>query len=95
MSTYYKDGEFFPIPDAYCYVLSTDMFMSRWGPAENMANVCVIPCPDDQTAHRVIQYVKSRSEQQYVRVVYNKPKTQPLVLYSLMTAWIETSKCAS
>jgi hypothetical protein len=90
-SLYYKNGEFLEIPAAPYYVTSQDTFMSGWGPCEGKKNICIVPCPDSQTANRVASYVRSRSDQVSVRVVGSKPRNRPGVMYSLLPAWIETS----
>ena len=85
---YYKDGEFFAIPNAPYYVTSHDTFMSNWGPAKGKKNICVVPCPDLSTANKVYDYVRTREEQRkifiHLGVLTNKPNT----IYSLVPEWI-------
>jgi len=73
------------IPDAPCYVLANDAFMSGWGRAEGMTNTVVLPCADYAEALRVAEYAESRSEMQRVRIVIHKPRLRRGVLYSLLT----------
>lgn len=72
------------IPKADYYVLSNDTFMSGWGPAKNKTNTLVIPCRDYEEAQAVERYARSRTDQTRVRIVGNKPKLRPGVLYSVV-----------
>lgn len=80
------------IPDAPFYVLSNDKFMSGWGEAKGMINTCIVPCKDEDELKRVMGYVESRNDQNRIRYCTNKPQIRRHTLYSLLTAWIETSK---
>jgi len=40
----------------------------------------------------VMQYVQTRPEQKYVRIVNNCPRTRADALYSLVTDWLELSQ---
>lgn len=74
------------IPDAYAYVCSNDTFMSGWGHAKNMINVCVVPCADHEEVKRVLEYVERRTDQKYIRVCYAKPRPRGRKL-SLLLQW--------
>ena len=86
MSKYWssKDDRFHEIPDSKLYVLSNDKFMSGWGKAKNMINTCVIPCDTIEEANKVADYINSRSDQNRIRIVADKPRTKKDVLYSLL-----------
>lgn len=94
MSKYYdsKTETFKSIPDAPCYVLSNDTFMSDWGPAKGKINTCIVPCNDMSIAMAVETYIETRSDQNRIRIVENKPKTKAHVLYSLVPDWILRAK---
>lgn len=82
-------NEFLPIPKAKCYVLSNDSFMSGWGYAKNKINTVVVPCESLEQAKKVEKYVESRSDQKYIRITTNKPRTKQHVLYSLELEWLK------
>ena len=73
------------IPDALFYVLANDSFMSGWGPASGKTNTVVLPCDSRLDAEVVMQNAEDRSEMHHVRIVDNKPRLRPGVLYSLLT----------
>jgi hypothetical protein len=79
------------IPRAPFYVTSTDSFMSGWGPAKGKDNICLVPCPDRDTAERVLRYVKSRSDQKDARITKMRPYGG-CVIVSNLTEWIKTAK---
>lgn len=89
-----REDKFKPIPDATCYVLSNDKFMSnrRYTPAEGKTNTCVVPCSSLEMANAVKAYVETRSEQKYIRIVSNKPRSKPHVIYSLVLGWIDRAR---
>jgi hypothetical protein len=91
MTKYFDSGEekYKPLPKAPYYVLSNDVFMSNWEYAKNTLNVCVVPCKDYETAKRVANYAKSRSDQKYVRIVIHPPRKRDGVIYSLVMGWIK------
>ena len=72
------------IPDAPFYVLSNDAFMSGWGPAEGKTNTIILPCESYEEAETVEATAKDRGDQKNVRIVANKPRLRPGVLYSLL-----------
>lgn len=86
------------IPDHPLYVLTNDTFMSGWGPCgdgliaaieKRPARVCktntiILPCKTWEEAEAVKKYAQSRSDQKRVRIVINKPRLRPNVVYSLM-----------
>ena len=74
------------IPDAPYYVLSHDTFMSQWGGAWDKANICVVPCNNQEEAHIVAVYVRSRSDQKNVKVVTGKPRERGRLLSNL-SSW--------
>lgn len=57
-----------PIPKAPWYVLSNDPFFSGWGHAIGKTNTCVVACRNKAEAKGVFQYVKSRGDQEYIRI---------------------------
>lgn len=73
------------IPDAPCYVLANDSFMSGWGHARGKINTVILPCKTRQEAQSVEDYANCRSEMKRVRVVCNKPRLRKGHLYSLLT----------
>lgn len=89
---YYKDGEYFDIPNAPYYVTSHDTFMSGWGPCEGKKNVCVVPCPDINTTNKVYDYVCTRSEQRKVFIHLGALLSEPNIIYSLVPEWIDRAK---
>lgn len=93
MAKYYDvmEESFLPIPEAPYYVVSEDTFMSGWGHAKDKRNIVVVPCDDYDTAERVFDYAKSRSDQKKVRINTTPPETKQNVIYSLVSDWIETS----
>ncbi len=74
------------IPDAPYYVISVDTFLSGWGKARGMVNVCVVPCATWREAEQVYRYVKGRSDQKSVRIVAHKPRPRGRKL-SLVMPW--------
>ena len=72
------------IPDAMRYVLCNDMFMSGWGKAEGRTNTIILPCKSYREAEIVAHNARSRTDQKRVRIVEQKPRLRPGVLYSLM-----------
>ena len=72
------------IPDAPCYVLANDSFMSGWGRAKDMTNTVILPCADYSEAIVVSDNARNRSEMRWVRIVGEKPRLRAGVLYSLM-----------
>jgi hypothetical protein len=84
------------IPTAPYYVMSNDTFMSGWGPATDKVNTVVLPCRSYEEAETVAKYAKSRTDQQRVRIVMNKPQLRHGVLYSVVvnrsySAWYGSS----
>lgn len=94
MSRYYdsRTETYKRIPTAPIYACSNDEFMSDWGIAKGKINTCVVPCPDLVTATRVMDYMRSRTDQNWIRTIRTRPAMKPGVIYSLLTEWIETSK---
>jgi len=80
------------IPKAPFYVISTDSFMSGWGPASNKKNICVVPCPNRETAEIVLRYVKSRSDQKNAKITTYRPGEGPKVLLSNLSGWVATAR---
>ena len=72
------------IPNYPLYVMCNDSFMSGWGKAEGMTNTIILPCETYAEAEHVANYADSRTDQKRVRIVTNKPRIRPGVLYSLM-----------
>lgn len=89
MAFYYKKGVYLPIPKAPWYVLSNDLYMSKFGPPRqnNQINVCVVPCDTYKQAESVERYVRTRSDQKRIRIVYNPPRSNPGRMYSLVLGW--------
>ena len=89
MATYYDSGEdtHKPIPKAPFYVLSNDSFMSGWGGANGKINTCVVPCESYEEAIKVEGYVRSRSDQKYIRINMTPPRAKDHVIYSLLSIW--------
>lgn len=88
----YWDGRtntFEPIPNAYCYVLSNDKFMSDYGKARGKINTCVVPCSSLEEAEAVVAYAKSRGDQKFIRIGYSMPRNRSHVLYSLCEGWAQ------
>ena len=71
------------IPDAPCYVLCNDSFMSGWGQATRMTNTCILPCESWEEAEIVAQNARNRADQKRVRIVGDKPRMRSHILYSL------------
>ena len=85
------------IPAAHCYVLTNDRFMSGWGEARDKTNTIILPCESLEQAEIVVRNCSDRSEQQNIRIVWNKPRLRTNVVYSLLTAqgspyWFDTSR---
>ena len=80
------------------YVRMTDSFMSGWGLARDKTNVLVIACDDWQQADAVEAAANKRSEMKRVKIVSNKPRNRPGILYSNKTfsdlggPWLEFYK---
>lgn len=74
------------IPDAPYYVCSNDPFFSGWGHAENVTNVCVVPCASMWEAREVVGYIERRDDQKRIRIVQNKPRPRGRKL-SLLLSW--------
>ena len=53
----------------YMAVVARDTFMSGWGGAEGGASRCAWACDPDVDINRVEQWVRNRSDMQYVSVV--------------------------
>ncbi len=94
MSIYLEKGQetYKPIPAAAYYVLSNDRFMSQWGHSREKINTCIVPCESYEMALAVRDYVDTREEQKYVRIVSNKPRSKSHVIYSLVLGWIERAR---
>jgi hypothetical protein len=81
------------IDDAPYYVLSNDRLMSYWGKSEGRINVCILPCESYEEAEKVAAYAESRSDQERVRIVGQKPRlnnsthTYSLMLREQSKAW--------
>ena len=73
------------IPDAPCYVLAHDTFMSGWGDARGKQNTVILPCDSYQEAETVSDNARRRGDQKRIRIVGNKPRLQSHILYSLLT----------
>ena len=54
---------------------------------KKMVNVCVVPCDSFEEANKVANYINSRSEQNNIRIVADKPRTEEGILYSLLDTW--------
>jgi len=86
------------IPDAPCYVLSNDRFMSGWGYSKGKINTLIFPCESWEEAQHVKDYAESRTDQNRVRVVYDKPRlkndthTYSLATREWATAWYPRRK---
>ena len=74
--------------DAPFYVVSTDRFMSGWGHATRKINKCVVPCETMEQAESVKRYVESRSEQEDIQILDEKPAPEKDVLYSVVEGWL-------
>jgi hypothetical protein len=61
------------IPDAPWYVLSTDTFMSGWGPAKGLVNRLILPCESEAEAEDVAEYARSRTDTKNVEILNQKP----------------------
>jgi hypothetical protein len=73
------------IPNAPFYVMCNDKFMSGWGEAKNARNTIILPCQSYEQAEIVERNAQDRPEQKNVRIVSNKPRFRPGVVYSLLT----------
>lgn len=72
------------IPNAPFYVLCNDKFMSGWGEACHATNTIILPCASLEQAEVVERNAMDRPEQKNVRLVSNKPRLRPGVVYSLL-----------
>ena len=72
------------IPDAPYYVLSTDTFMSGWGPARGRKNRLILPCESEDEAEDVADYARSRTDTAHVRITRQKPRLRPGYLWQVM-----------
>lgn len=76
------------IPDADCYVVSHDKFMSGWGYAKDKTNVCVVPCDSHAEAEKVYDYIlHHRTDQQRLRINIRKPQPRKGLLISNLSSW--------
>jgi hypothetical protein len=75
------------IPDAECYVVAIDTFLSGWGGAQGLTNMVVLPCDCASEAEAVARYADSRTDTKAVQVVIEKPSARrwPGVLWSIMS----------
>ena len=91
MTVYYDSTEqtYKDLPKAPYYVLSNDKFFSGWGNAAGKTNTCVVPCPDYETAERVEAYVRTRTEQNWIRINTCHPRNKDHVVYSLVLGWLD------
>lgn len=55
-------------------------------------NTCVVPCTSLVMAIAVEAYVQTRTEQKYVRIVGNRPRSKAHVIYSLQSGWIDRAR---
>ena len=67
-------------------------FVEGRAPRVHKTNTIILPCETWEEAEAVKKYAEGRSDQQRVRIVINKPRMRPNVVYSLMlreeaTAW--------
>ena len=69
------------------YVCSNDKFMSGWGWAKSRINTCVVPCFSFEEAEKVFDYIETRTDQKYVRIVTTPPRTNDKRLVSLVLGW--------
>ncbi len=70
------------IPDAKFYVLTNDRFFSDWF-GSGKINTIILPCNSMEQVNKVMAYVESRSDQQRIRYVINKPRLRQRVTYTL------------
>ncbi len=63
------------LPDAVCYVLSNDTFMS-YSPFSRGINTIILPCDSLKEAYKVVANIAARrTDQKYVRIcAYHKPR---------------------
>lgn len=84
----HKSGTDCPIIPAPFYVMSNDTFFSGWGMAKGMINTVVVPCASWHEAELVVQYIKGyRTDQQRIRIVIHKPRTNRYRLLSQIIDW--------
>ena len=90
MTKYYDaiTETFKEIPESMYYILSNDTFMSNWGKSDNKINVCIVPCENKEQCGKVMRYLKTRSDQKYIRKVIHKPRARKDVIYSLIPNWL-------
>jgi hypothetical protein len=56
------------VPEAPCYVVATDAFMSGWGEAHGRSNIVILPCASQHEAVAVMGFVQRRREMRDVRI---------------------------
>lgn len=86
----HEPGESCTIPEAPYYVTARDRFMSGWGQASGKSNLTVVPCADELEMACVLAYVKSRGDQENVRILTSKPRPRGRLLSNLSN-WKKTA----
>ena len=72
------------IPDAPWYVLSTDTFMSGWGPASGRTNRLILPRDSKAEAEDVADYARSRTDTSRGCITTQKPRLRAGYLWQVM-----------
>jgi hypothetical protein len=73
------------IPESPYYVLCNDTFMSGWGHAQGLINTLILTCDSWEQARKVEDYIMTRKDQRYIRIVSNKPRLRAGHLYQVKT----------
>lgn len=56
------------VPEAPCYVVARDQFMSGWGESHGRPNLVILPCASQREAVAVLGIVLHRGEMREVRI---------------------------
>ncbi len=64
------------IPEAVCYVMATDTFMSGWGEAAGKLNTVVLPCDSKAEAEIVAENARNRTDMDCVRICSGPPRVE-------------------
>lgn len=80
-----------PIPKGKpFYVTSTDTFFSGWALAENLINVCVVPCDTKDQAEKIIVYLEEeRTDQKDITIHSIYPNFTSDMFVSNLSDWLQ------
>lgn len=85
------EDAFMEIPHAPYYVISKDRFMSGWGWAKGKENYCLVPCQSLKEADGVLNYVRSRGDQDFSKIItytaLDKYEDNNIII-SLLANWV-------